>query len=167
MLQLSDKVKSEIDHWLLKFPANERRSAVVAALLSAQQENQGWLSEDLMEAVALYLKIPKIEVFEVATFYDMYELKPIGRHKIALCTNVSCQLRGAADIESALYDRLGIRLGETTADGQFTLREAECLGACANAPVCQVDNDAYYEDLTRDKILNLIERLQQEKQNGQ
>jgi len=167
MVQLSNRVKTEIDHWLKKFPSDQRRSAVVAALLSAQQENGGWLSEELMESVAQYLHISRIEVFEVATFYDMYELKPIGRHKIGVCTNISCQLRGSSEIVAALEQRLGVCLGETTADGQFSLRETECLGACAHAPVCQLDNDTYHEDLTREKIVALVDRLTQEASSGE
>ena len=167
MVALSEKVKAEIDHWLIKFPNDERRSAVVAALLAAQAENGGWLSDELMEAVAGYLDIPKIEVFEVATFYDMYELKPIGRHKIGLCTNISCHLRGASDIAAALTEKLGIGFGETTSDGLITLRETECLGACANAPVCQLDNGTFYEDLTREKIGALIDDLTKEGVRGE
>lgn len=159
MTVLSEKVKSEIDHWLTKFPSNQRRSAVVASLLCAQAENGGWLSDEIMEAIASYLEIPKIEVFEVATFYDMYELKPIGKYKIGVCTNISCHLRGSAEIVDELSSRLGVKLGETTQDGLFTLRETECLGACANAPVCQVNDNLYHEDLTREKISQLVDQL--------
>ncbi len=166
MMQLSDSVKTEIDHWLLKFPGDQRRSAVVAALLCAQEENGGWISDEVMDAVAAYLKITRIEVLEVATFYDMYELKPIGRHKIGVCTNISCLLRGSDEVVSTLKERLGVDLGQTTEDGRFTLRETECLGACANAPVCQLDNDQYHENLTRDKVLALVDRLEQEAASG-
>ena len=161
VMELSDKVKQEIDHWLAKFPANQRRSAVVAALLAVQDDQEGWISDEAMHAVAEYLQIPPIEVFEVATFYDMYELKPIGKHKICLCTNVSCMLRGSEDVKAYLEKRLGIKMGETTPDGKFSLRESECLAACANAPVCQVDNQKYHEDLTVESMKELIDRLEQ------
>ena len=164
-MNLSKELKQTIDHWLSKFPADRKRSAVVAALLAAQQEHGGWLSESLMQAVADYLGLSQIEVYEVATFYDMFELKPIGKHKIGLCTNVSCKLRGSDEIEQALQNKLGVGLGGTTDDGLFTLRETECLGACANAPVCQLDNDAFHEDLTVERMMALVERLQQEAQH--
>jgi NADH-quinone oxidoreductase subunit E len=166
MTVLSVQLKKTIDQWVAKFPEGKQRSAVVVALLAAQEENQGWLSEDIMLAVADYLNIPKVEVFEVATFYDMYELKPIGKHKIGLCTNVSCKLRGSDDIEAALSQRLGVKLGQTTEDNLFTLRETECLGACANAPVCQLDNREFYEDLTVDSMLELVDRLEREAQSS-
>ena len=139
-MQLANEVTQEIDAWLKKFPHDQKRSAVVAALLKAQEVNGGWLSEDVMNAVALYLDWPAIAVYEVATFYDMFELKPIGQHKIGFCTNVSCALRGSGAVVAAAEQHLGIRLGETTEDGCFTVRETECLGACAHAPVCQVSD---------------------------
>jgi len=160
-MQLPESVTLEIDHWLTKFPADQRRSAVIAGLLKAQEHNNGWLSDEIMKAVADYLIIPAVEVFEVATFYDMFELQPIGKHKISLCTNISCMLRGSKQVEEALVEKLGVGFGETTADGQFTLRESECLGACANAPVCMVDNSCYYEDLTPEKMLVLLQELDQ------
>jgi NADH-quinone oxidoreductase subunit E len=162
MVELSVELKQTIDHWVSKFPIEKKRSAVVAALLAAQEENNGWLSELIMDAVAEYLELSKIEVYEVATFYDMFELKPIGKYKIGLCTNVSCKLRGSDDIEAALFDRLGVRLGETTGDNLFTLRETECLGACANAPMCQVNDKAFYEDLTVESMIAMVDRLEQE-----
>ncbi len=149
----------EIDHWLAKYPADQRRSAVVAALMIVQEKNGGYLSQELMTAVAEYLRIPPIEAYEAASFYDMYEFKPIGKHKIGVCTNVSCMLNGSEEIVASLEKRLGIKLGETTKDGQFTLRETECLAACANAPVCQVDNKNYVEDLTIEKMDALIDKL--------
>lgn len=164
-MTLSTAVTTEIDHWLTKFPADQKRSAVVAGLLKAQAENQGWLSEPVMQAVADYLGLPQIEVYEVATFYDMFELKPIGRHKIGLCTNISCQLRGSDAIVSTLQARLGVGLGETTADGQFTLRETECLGACATAPVCQVNDHHFYENLTPESMTALLDQLSEGEAN--
>lgn len=160
--ELSTKTKQEIDHWLTKYPADQRRSAVVASLLAAQAQNNGFLSDAAMNAVADYLKIPRIEAYEVATFYDMYNLKPIGKHKISVCTNISCMLRGSDEIVHCLEKRLGIRLNETTSDGQFTLREVECLAACGGAPVCQVDDQEYIENLTPEKIERLVDKLSEQ-----
>lgn len=160
--ELSDAVKKEIDHWLTKYPKDQRRSAVVSSLLAAQIQNSGWLSEPVMNAVADYLAIPRIEVYEVATFYDMYNLRPVGRHKIAVCTNLSCQLRGSEKITAHLKSRLGIGLGETTEDGRFTLREVECMAACGGAPMCQVNDKEYHEHLTPEKMDEIIDTLQKE-----
>ncbi len=165
MVELSVELKQTIDHWVSKFPLERKRSAVVAALLAAQEENNGWLAEPIMDAIAEYLALAKIEVYEVATFYDMFELKPIGKYKIGLCTNVSCKLRGSDEIEAALYDRLGVKLGETTADKLFTLRETECLGACANAPLCQLNDKDFYLDLTVEKMIAMVDRLEREAGN--
>lgn len=163
---LSESAKKQIDHWLTKYPADQRRSAVVSALLIVQTENQGYLTEDLMRAVGEYLNISAIEVFEAASFYDMYEFKPTGRHKISVCTNVSCQLRGSDALVKHLENRLGVSMGETTSDGLFTLRETECLAACVKAPVCQVNDQAYHEDLTVEKLDALLDQLAKEGQRG-
>lgn len=156
---LSQETRKKIDHWLTKYPENQKRSTVVAALRLAQEQNHGHLSEALMQEVAAYLALSPIEVYEVASFYDMYEMKPIGKHKINVCTNVSCMLRGVDKITKRLEEKLGITYGETTKDGAFTLRESECLGACANAPVCMIDNKRYVEDLTVEKMDRLLEEL--------
>ena len=158
--EISAEAKRQIDHWLSKYPADQRRSAVVASLLLVQAQNGGFLTEAAMNAVADYLQIPHIEVYEVATFYDQYHLHPIGRHKIAVCTNVSCMLRGSEDIVHYLENRLKIKMGETTADGKFTLREVECLAACGGAPMCQVDDRQYYENLTPETMGNVIDELE-------
>ena len=142
-----------------KYPQNQRRSAVVAALLKAQEQNNGHLSDEVMNAVADYLAISRIEVYEVATFYDMYNLKPIGKHKIAVCTNISCMLRGADDILDHLKKRLKIDVNQTTVDGKFTLREVECMAACCGAPMCQIDDKQYHENLTKEKIDQLLEEI--------
>ena len=160
---ISPENKKKIDHWLTKYPAEQRRSAVVAALLYVQEQNDGWLSQAAMEAVAEYLQITPIEAFEVATFYDMYELKPRGRHKIGICTNIACMLRGAEEIAECAKKRLGIGFGESTADGLFLLREVECMAACGGAPMCQVNDKEYHENLTPEKMLALIDQLAQEK----
>ena len=149
---LSAHARAVIDHWLAKYPADRRQSAVLAALREVQHGNGGHLTTDLIEAVADYLGLAPIEVYEVATFYSMFELKPVGRHSISVCTNVSCMLRGADAILAHIERRLGIRLGESTPDGKFHLkREEECLAACCGAPMMQVDH-VYYEHLTPEKV---------------
>lgn len=155
---ISAKAKQQIETWLAKYPPDQRRSAVIPALHIVQDENGGWLSQAHLEAVADYLQIPKIAVYEVATFYSMFELQPIGRHKIAVCNSISCHLCDSADIMAHLETRLGIKMGETTADGKFTLREVECLAACRNAPAMQI-NKTYYENLTLDKIDTILDEL--------
>lgn len=140
----------KIDVWIAKYPAEEKQSAVMAALMIVQDE-LGHLTESTMDAVAEYLDMPAIAVYEVATFYTMYEMKPVGRHTVNVCTNISCKLRNSAAIVKHLQEKLCIKSGETTKDGRFTLREVECLGACVNAPMMQVDRD-YHENLTADKI---------------
>ncbi|EKD77760.1 MAG: NADH dehydrogenase (ubiquinone), E subunit [uncultured bacterium] len=157
---LSEKTKQHIDHWLKKYPADQRRSAIIASLLTAQEQNNGYLSEKAMNAVADYLQIPRVEAYEVATFYDMYHLKPIGKHKIAVCTNISCMLRGSDEILAHFKKKLGISPGETTSDGKFTLREVECLAACGGAPMCQMNDREYIEHLTIEKIDALIEKCE-------
>ena len=156
---LSAESRAEIDIELAKYPDDQRQSAVMAALRIAQDANGGWLPRELMDAVADYLGMPPIAVYEVATFYSMYELKPVGRHKICVCTNISCLLRGSEEVVAHLRERLGIGLGETTDDGRITLKEVECLGACANAPVAQVGHD-YIEELTPEKLDQLIEGME-------
>ncbi len=162
---ISDTVRKEIERWLAKYPPEQRRSAVVSALLLVQEQNDGWLSNAAMDAVADYLDIPKIAVYEVVTFYDMYDLKPRGKYKINVCTNVSCMLRGSSEILDFLKKRLDIEVGETTSDGKFTLRESECLAACGGAPMCQINDQHFYENLTPKKIQTIIDQLDQ--QNSQ
>lgn len=153
---VSPRGMDEVDHWISKYPPEERQSAVMAALRIAQEEI-GYLTPEVMDAVADYLDMPSIAVYEVASFYTMYEHKPIGRHLINVCTNISCKLCGSADIVKHLQKKLGIKLGETTPDGQYTLRAVECLGACVNAPMMQVDKD-YHENLTNEKIDKVLEQ---------
>jgi NADH-quinone oxidoreductase subunit E len=152
---LSASVRDEIDRWLEKYPNDQKQSAVLAALHLVQDQNQGWLSEDLLDAVADYLSMPRIAVYEVATFYSMYNLHPVGRHQISVCTNISCMLCGSEKIVSHLQKKLNIKFGETTADNRFTLKEVECMAACANAPMMQVDRD-YHVDLTPEKIDKIL-----------
>ncbi|MBF0469980.1 MAG: NADH-quinone oxidoreductase subunit NuoE [Gammaproteobacteria bacterium] len=151
----------EIDNWIAKYPAEQRQSAVMAALRIAQEQNGGWLHQDLLQAVADYLDMAVIAVYEVATFYSMYELEPVGRHKISICTNISCLLCGSEEVVAHFEKSLGIKLGESTADGRFTLKEVECLGACVNAPMAQVGRD-YYEKLTPETIDALLDQLRRD-----
>lgn len=155
---LSEASLKEIDSWINKYPQDKKQSAVMAALRIAQDQNRGFLTEDLMDAVAEYLDMRPIAVYEVATFYSMYELEPVGKHKICVCTNISCMLCGSDTVVGHLSKKLGINLGETTADGRFTLKEVECLGACVNAPVMQVGN-TYHENLTEEKIDQVLDSL--------
>lgn len=155
---LSAESKAEIDTWVAKYPAEQKQSAVMAALRIAQNANGGYLTTELMDAIGEYLDMPKIAVYEVATFYSMYELKPVGRHKICVCTNISCMLCGSDEVVAHLHKRLGIGLGETTPDGRITLKEVECLGACVDAPVVQIGR-VYHEKLTPEKIDAILDQL--------
>lgn len=155
---ISEQSRADIDGWIKKYPEEQKRSAVMAALRIVQDQNNGHLTNDLMDAVAEYLDMPTIAVYEVATFYSMYELEPVGRHKICLCTNISCMLCGSGNIVEHLTQRLGITLGQTTPDGRFTLKEVECLGACVDAPMFQI-GDSYYGNLTAEKIDKILEGL--------
>jgi NADH-quinone oxidoreductase subunit E len=155
--ELSAAMRAEIDQWIAKYPPERRASAVMAALRVVQEHYQ-WLTPERMDAVAAYLDMPPIAVYEVATFYSMYDLKPTGKHKICVCTNISCMLNGADHIVEHLEKKLGIKLGETTADGNVTLKEVECLGACCGAPAMQVGRD-YHEFLTPEKVDEILKGL--------
>ena len=158
-LVLSANAYRKIDRELAKFPAAQRRSAVMAALAIAQDEI-GWLSKEAIEEVAGYLGMPPIAVYEVATSYSMYNIKPVGRHKIALCTNLPCALSGATRAAEHLKRRLGIGFGETTADGAFTLKEGECFGACGDAPVLLVNNKRMESFMSNEKLDALLSELE-------
>lgn len=155
---ISAASKADIDNWIAKYPPEQKQSAVMAALRIVQDQNGGYLTNELIEAVAEYLDMQPIAVYEVATFYSMYELKPVGRHKICVCTNISCMLCGSDLVVAHLQNRLGIKLGETSADGRFTLKEVECLGACVNAPMLQIGNQ-YHENLTPEKLDHILDSL--------
>jgi NADH-quinone oxidoreductase subunit E len=155
----SPEIRAEIDKWIAKYPPEWKQSAVMAALSIVQEANGGWLTEALMDDVAAYLDMPPIAVYEVATFYSMYEPKPVGRHKICLCTNVSCMVCGSEKIVEHLEQKLGVGLGETTSDGRFTLKEVECLGACGGAPMMQIGKQ-YYENLTPELVDSILEGLE-------
>ena len=160
-VKLSDHLREEIDRWVSKFPEGRQRSAVIGALQAAQHENQGYLSAEIMNAVADYLGLPAIQVYEVATFYSMFETEPVGRHCVSVCTNISCMLRGSDEIVSHLEERLGIKLGESTEDGKFYLKkEEECLAAGCGAPMMMVDH-VYHENLTSIKVDEILEQLDQ------
>jgi NADH-quinone oxidoreductase subunit E len=150
---------AEIEHWLGKYPPEQRQSAVLAALRAAQHQNHGYLTVEIMDAVAEYLGMPRIAVYEVATFYSMFETKPAGRHSISVCTNISCMLNGADDLVAYIEGKLGIKTGESTSDGRFHLkREEECLAACCGGPMLMVDH-VYHENLTKAKIDRILEQL--------
>jgi len=155
---LSEPVRQEIDTWLERYPQDRKQSAVLAALRAVQHEN-AYLSPDSMKAVAAYLGLPDIAVFEVGSFYSMFNIEPVGRHEISVCTNVSCMLRGADEIVAHLEDRLGVKLGGSTPDGKFFLkREEECLAACCGAPMMQI-NHVYHENLTLERVDQLLDEL--------
>jgi len=156
---LTDETRREIDRWLAKFPPDRRRSAVLAALRAAQHQNHGWLTTGLMDSVAEYLGLPPIQVYEVASFYSMFETKPAGRVHVSVCTNISCMLCGAERIVEAVEKHLGIKTGESTPDGKFYLkREEECLAACNNAPMMMVDH-VYYENLTPESAIKVLDSV--------
>jgi NADH-quinone oxidoreductase subunit E len=161
MTMLSPESLAQIDHEIAKYPAGKKQSAVMSALRIAQVE-KGWLSNETMDFIAHYLEIPTIAVYEVATFYNMYNLSPLGRHKITLCTNLSCTLMGAPEIGNHLENRLGVHFGQTTEDGRFTLQAGECMGACGDAPLCLVDNHRMESFLTPEKVDNLLDELKKD-----
>ena len=156
---LSAHVKEEIEHWKARFPADRQRSAVISALHAVQHENHGFVSAEQMNAVAEYLDLPTIQVYEVATFYSMFQTTPVGRNNVAICTNVSCMLRGGEEILAHAEAKLGIKVGESTADGRIYLKkEEECLAACCGAPMMMV-NHKYIENLTPEIVDEILDGL--------
>jgi len=155
---LTEQAYKKIDRELAKFPADQRQSAVMAALAIAQDET-GWLAPEVMQDIADYIGMPAIAVQEVATFYNMYNLKPLGKQKITICTNLPCALAGGEKAANHLKEKLGIDYRETTADGHFTLMEGECMGACGDAPVLLVNNKRMCSHMSNDKIDALLEEL--------
>ena len=157
---LMPESRARIDAWIAKYPAEQKQSAVLSALQIAQEQNGGWVSRELLDAVADYLAMPPVLVYEVGTFYSMIELEPVGRNMVALCTNLSCMLCGAETIVEHVEKKLGIRLGETTADGRITLKlEEECLAACTGGPMMTV-NGHYHENLTPEKVDEILDALE-------
>ena len=157
-MTLSVASRQKIDREVAKYPAGQKQSAVMSALIIAQDE-KGWLSTETMDEVASYLEMAPVAVYEVATFYNMYNLKPTGRHKLTICTCLPCGLQGSLDAADHLKARLGIDFNETTADGRFTLKEGECMGACAMAPVILVNNKKMHDYMSNEKIDALLKEL--------
>jgi len=156
---LSQHVREEIDRWVAKFPKDRKRSAVISALHAVQHENHGYLTTALMDAVAAYLELPPIQVYEVAAFYSMFETQPVGRHHVSVCTNISCMLRGGQEVVERIEKKLGIKTGESTPDGRIYLKcEEECLAACTGAPMMMVDH-VFHENLTPESIDRILDEL--------
>jgi NADH-quinone oxidoreductase subunit E len=154
---LSEELKKEIDHWVAKFPIDRKLSALIPAM-NLVQEKESHVSEAMMDAVADYLGVPRIAAYEVGTFYTLYDLEPRGKHRLDVCTNVSCMLRGSDEIMGHLKNRLGVDVNGTSKDGMFTLRSVECLGSCGTAPMMQVGKD-YHENLTPKKVDEILDKL--------
>ena len=160
LVALSDGTRAEIDQWLLKFPPDRKRSAVLQGLHAAQSQNGGWLTDELIAAVAKYLGLPPVWAYEVASFYSMFELEKVGRNNVAFCTNISCWLNGAEELVAHAEKKLGCKVGQSTADGRiFMKREEECLAACAAAPMMAI-NGHYHENLTIEKVDELLDGLE-------
>ena len=159
LLLLSEETRREIDRWVAKFPPGRQRSASLSALRAAQEQNQGYLTADLMDAVAEYLKLPPVQVYEVAGFYSMFETHPCGRHHVSICTNISCMLNGGEELLAHAARKLGIRANQSTADGRIFLKEEqECLAACTGAPMMMVDH-VFHEHLTPEKLDVILDEL--------
>lgn len=157
---LSEAVRGEIDGWLAKFPPDGKRSAVIQSLMAVQRGNGGWISRELMDAVADYIGLPRVWVYEVATFYSMLDVHEAGPHKVSVCNNISCMLCGGEDLAQHVERKLGIKRGETTPDGRITLHdEEECLAACTGAPMMWV-NGHYYENVTLEKADEILDGLE-------
>jgi NADH-quinone oxidoreductase subunit E len=160
MAALTAHTRGHIDLWAAKFPPERKRSALIQGLMAAQEQNGGWLTDELITAVAKYLDLPAIWAYEVASFYSMFETQPVGRNNVAICTNISCWLNGGEDIVRHCEKRLGIKLGESTADGRVYLKpEEECLAACCGAPMMVV-NGHYHENLTTEKVDRILDDLE-------
>ena len=157
---LNEKTRATIDHWVSKFPVDKKRSALIQSLIAAQEQNGGWITRDLTEAVADYLELPPVWAHEVVSFYSMFFTQPVGRHKVNICTNISCWLNGAEDMLAHAEKKLGVTLGGTTADGRVTLvREEECLAGCCGAPMMVVDGH-YHEHLDIEQLDAILDGLE-------
>ncbi len=157
--ELGAHIVAEIDRWIARFPEDQKRSAVIGALHAAQHENHGYVTTPQMDAIAAYLELEPIQVYEVATFYSMFETKPVGRNNVAICTNVSCMLRGGEELLAHVETKLGIKAGESTNDGRIYLkREEECLAACCGAPMMMI-NHVYHENLDEQRVDELLDDL--------
>ena len=155
---LTEKMRAEIDKEIAKFPSDKKRSAALMAIRIVQDLGNGSITTEQLEAIADYLDEPPIAIYEVATFYTMCKREPVGRHHIGICTNISCQLNGAEEIASHLKTRLNVDYDQVTPNGKFSLEEVECMGACVNAPMCQIGKK-YYEYLTPEKIDEILDEL--------
>ncbi|MDC8446029.1 MAG: NADH-quinone oxidoreductase subunit NuoE [Nitrosomonas sp.] len=155
---LSVESLKKIDHEIAKYPEDQKQSAVMSALAIAQDE-KGWLANETMNFVAEYLDMPPIAVYEVATFYNMYNLEPVGQYKITVCTNLPCALSGGNEAANYLKQKLGIDFNQTTSDGKFTLKEGECMGACGDAPVMLINNKRMFSFMSNEKIDEMLEDL--------
>ena len=155
---ISNEAKKEIDFWVSKYPEGRESSAVMQALTIVQKENGGSLNSELINDVAEYLEMPAISVQEVATFYENYNHKPVGKHVLRFCLNIFCMLNGSDELLSYLEDKLGVKTGEVSKDGLVSVKKVECLGACVGGPMCQI-GDQYHEHLTKDKLDNILEYL--------
>ena len=155
---ISNEAKKEIDFWVSKYPEGRESSAVMQALTIVQKENGVSLNSELINDVAEYLEMPAISVQEVATFYENYNHKPVGKHVLRFCHNISCMLNGSDELISYLEDKLGVKTGEVSKDGLVSVKKVECLGACVGGPMCQI-GDQYHEHLTKDKLDNILENL--------
>jgi NADH-quinone oxidoreductase subunit E len=157
---LTEQTQKTIDHWVSKFPQDKKRSALIQALIAAQEQNGGWITRELTEAVAQYLELPAVWAHEVVSFYSMFFTEPVGRHKVNICTNISCWLNGAEGMLAHAEEKLGVKLGETTGDGRITLvREEECLAGCCGAPMAVVDGH-YHEKLDMQKLDAILDGLE-------
>jgi len=157
---LTEQTQQTIDHWVSKFPQDKKRSALIQALIAAQEQNGGWITRELTEAVAHYLDLPTVWAHEVVSFYSMFFTEPVGRHKVNICTNISCWLNGAEGMLAHAEEKLGVKLGETTGDGRITLvREEECLAGCCGAPMAVV-NGHYHEKLDIQKLDAILDGLE-------
>jgi NADH-quinone oxidoreductase E subunit len=159
----NEENQKKVQEIIAKYPANRQKSAVMPLLDLAQRQNQNWISKDVIAHIAEILKMPEIKVYEVASFYTMYNLKPVGKYLLQFCRTTPCMLRGIDKIIKDCEKKFGIHMDETTADGLFTLKEVECLGACVNAPVVQI-NDDFAEDLTSENFLKILEDLKEGKE---
>ncbi|MCF6768085.1 NAD(P)H-dependent oxidoreductase subunit E [Thiotrichales bacterium 19S11-10] len=155
----SEEIERKLHHWVKKYPKDQKQSAVIPGLHILQDHYDGYLTVEIMDQLAAYLEMPNIAVYEVASFYSMYDLKKVARHKLNVCTNISCLLNGSGDIVKHIESRLGIKLGETTEDGRITFRQVECQGACCGAPMLEVDKK-FYENLTFDKVDQILDSLE-------
>ncbi|NCF62997.1 MAG: NADH-quinone oxidoreductase subunit NuoE [Gammaproteobacteria bacterium] len=159
-VMLTEQTRKTIDHWVAKFPSDKKRSALIQSLIAAQDQNGGWITPELAESVAEYLDVPPVWAHEVVSFYSMFFTDPVGRHKVNICTNISCWLNGAESMLEHAENKLGVKLGETTADGRITLvREEECLAGCCGAPMAVIDGH-YHEQLDIEKLDAILDGLE-------